>query len=117
MTRVLLAAPLFALLLLACGAQEDPEVTADTPAVESAPGGAALAVKTCLDLVAAEAYADAVPACEGRAGRRAGEHRRAQRARARARRFGRLTDGGADPTPGPAPRLFASGRAGARRLT
>jgi hypothetical protein len=64
MTRVLLAAPLFALLLLACGAQEDPEMAADTPAVESAPDGAALAVKTCLDLVAAEAYADAVPACE-----------------------------------------------------
>ena len=64
MTRVLLAAPRLALLRLACGAQEDPGTAADTPAVESAPDGAALAVKACLDLVAAELYGDAVPACE-----------------------------------------------------
>ena len=64
MTKVLLAAPLLA-LLLACGAQEDAGMAADTPAVESAaPDGAALAVKACLDLVAAERYGDAVGACE-----------------------------------------------------
>ena len=64
MTRMLLAVPLLALLLLACGAQEDPGTAADTPAVESAPDAAALAVKACLDLVAAERYGDAVAACE-----------------------------------------------------